>query len=285
MSTATAETYLRESGLDVKSRVLIAPFTTLKVGGAADLFLEPTSIEQVRAIASCSLPFRVLGCGANLLVRDEGVRGIVLRLSKLKKRSGLYVESGMSLTRLIKETVSEGLSGLECLAGVPASVGGAIYMNAGGKHGEICDSVRFVDVFHEGEVERLTREEVGFQYRSTSLGDRIVLGVEFDLKPLSDVKDRYDEILAGKKSTQPLGSPNAGCMFKNPPGESAGKLIQDSGLCGARVNQVHVSQKHANFMINDGGASSDDVLRLVDLVQNGVRKSFGIDLKLEVQIW
>jgi len=285
MSTATAETYLRESGLDVKSKVSLGPFTTLKVGGVADLFLEPTSIEQVQAIASCSLPFRVLGWGANLLVRDEGVRGMVLRLSKLKSRSGLYVESGMSLPRLIKETVAEGLSGLECLAGVPASVGGAIYMNAGGKHGEICDSVRFVDVLHEGKVERLTREEVGFQYRSTSLGDRIVLGVEFDLKPLSDVQARYDDILAGKKSTQPLGSPNAGCMFKNPPGESAGKLIQDAGLCGSRVNQVHVSHKHANFMINDGGASSDDVLRLVDLVQNGVRKSFGIDLKLEVQIW
>ncbi len=285
MSTVTAEMVLRESGLDVRSGVALGPFTTLKVGGAAEIYLEPDSIEQVQAITSCGLPYRVLGSGANLLVRDAGIPGIVLRLARLRKRTGLYAEAGMSLPRLVKETVSEGLSGLQCLAGVPATIGGAIFMNAGGKHGEICGAVRFVDVLEEGKVRRLSREEVGFRYRSTRLENRIVLGAEFELEPEDRVRERYDEILSGKKSTQPLGSPNAGCMFKNPPGESAGWLIQQADLCGARVNRVHVSGKHANFMINDGGASSDDVLRLVDLVQNRVEDRFGIRLELEIQIW
>lgn len=262
--------------------VPLAPHTTMKIGGPAEFFFEPRSIEELAAV---DRPCRILGSGANLLVRDVGVRGIVIRLSKLNARRGLYVEAGANLATLVKETVGEGLAGLECLAGVPASVGGAIAMNAGGRHGEIGSVVKCVDVLDGGVVRRLTREEVGFRYRGTALGARVVLGAEFELRPDPDARRRYDEILAAKKATQPLGCRNAGCMFRNPAGLPAGRLIEEAGLKGAAVGGVHVSRKHANFFVNDGSGTADDVFRLVDLVRGTVRHRLGAELELEIIVW
>jgi UDP-N-acetylmuramate dehydrogenase len=225
---------------------------------------------------------RVLGSGANLLVRDEGVRGAVLRLARLNRREGLHVQAGYGLQRLAKATVSEGLAGLECLAGVPASVGGAVAMNAGGRHGEIASSIRYVDVMSpDGEIRRLKPAEVGFRYRGTALGVAVVLAAGFELRPDPEAAGRFGEILARKKETQPYGRKNAGCFFKNPPGDSAGRLIDAGGLKGMRAGRAVVSPRHANFIINEGGATAADVLRLVD----AIRERVPVALELEILIW
>jgi UDP-N-acetylmuramate dehydrogenase len=277
---------LREERIPVRLGEPLAPYTTMKVGGPADYLVEPRTAEELARVAAaareCDVPWRVLGSGANLLVRDEGVRGTVLRLARLARREGLHVEAGYSLARLVKETVAEGLAGLECLAGVPAAIGGAVRMNAGGRHGEIAGAVRYVDVLTpEGEFRRLSPPEVGFRYRGTDLDGRIVLAAGFDLRPDDAVRARYDAILADKKRNQPLGSPNAGCMFKNPPGGHAGRIIDQCGLKGERVGSAHVSRKHANFIVNEGGATAGDVLRLVDRIRSRVP----VPLELEVLVW
>jgi UDP-N-acetylmuramate dehydrogenase len=277
---------LRERSIPVRFDEPLAPHTTLKVGGPADFFVEPRDEEQLaaafRAARECDVPVRFLGSGANLLVRDEGVRGAVLRLTHFRRRDGLHVQAGYNLARLVKETVAEGLAGLECLAGVPASVGGAVRMNAGGRHGETAAAVRYVDVMTPaGDLRRLARDEVGFRYRSTRLDGAIVLAAGFALAPDDGVRDRYESILADKKRAQPLGSPNAGCMFKNPPGGHAGRIIDACGLKGERVGNAHVSRKHANFIVNDGGATASDILGLVDAIQRRVPAP----LELEVLVW
>jgi len=277
---------LREHRVSVRPEEPLAPYTTMKVGGPADFLIEPRDEQElalvVRAARECDVPLRLLGSGANLLVRDEGVRGAVVRLARLNRRDGLRVQAGYNLARLVKETVHEGLAGLEALAGVPAAVGGAVRMNAGGRHGEIADCVRTVDVMSpDGEIRTLSKAEVGFRYRGTDLGDSIVLAAGFELRPDPGVRERYDAILGDKKRTQPLGSRNAGCMFKNPPGNHAGRLIDAWGLKGERVGAAHVSRKHANFIVNEGGATASDVLRLVDLVRSRVP----VPLELEVLVW
>jgi UDP-N-acetylmuramate dehydrogenase len=280
------EAFLREERVPARFQEPLAPYTTLKVGGPAEYFVEPRGPEELartlRAARECDVPVRLLGSGANLIVRDEGVPGAVVRLSRFVSRRGLHVEAGYTLARLVKETVCEGLAGLEALAGVPAAVGGAVRMNAGGRHGEIAAAVRYVDVMTpEGEIRRLPRDEVGFRYRSTALGDRIVIAAGFDLRPDPEVRERYDAILGDKKRSQPLGSHNAGCMFKNPPGDHAGRIIDRWGLKGERVGRAHVSRKHANFIINEGGATAGEVLRLVDAIRSRVP----VPLELEVLVW
>jgi UDP-N-acetylmuramate dehydrogenase len=280
------ETFLAERRIPVRLEEPLAPFTTMKVGGPADYFVEPRSPEDLasvfRAASDCGLPVRILGSGANLLIRDEGVRGVVVRFTHLNRRKGLHVEAGYNFARLVKETAAEGLGGLECLAGIPAQVGGAIRMNAGGRHGETAAAVDYVDVMTPaGELRRLTREQVGFRYRGTSLGDAVVLAAGFYLLPADGVRERYEDVLAQKKTSQPLGTHNAGCMFKNPPGGQAGRIIDECGLKGLRVGNAHVSEKHANFIENDGGATAADVLRLVDLI----RARAPVPLELEVLVW
>ncbi len=265
--------------------VPLAPLTTMKVGGTADLFAEPASLEELSALLSRGGPIRILGSGANLLVRDSGVRGLVIRLHRLQRRRGLYVEAGRNLATLVKETVAEGRAGLECLAGVPATVGGAVAMNAGGRHGEIGSAVKSVDVIEEGRLVRRSRAEVGFRYRGTALGSAVVVGAELDLGFDPGVRARYEEILAAKKATQPLGCRNAGCMFRNPTVLSAGRVIDEAGLKGRSVGGIHVSRKHANFFINDGSGTADDAFRLVDLVREEVRRRTGIELELEIVVW
>src|SRR5262245_51228259 len=208
----------------------LGPYTTMKVGGPADFLVEPRTPGElaatVRAARECDVPLRILGSGANLLVRDAGVRGAVVRLNHFARRDGLHVQAGYHFARLVKETAAEGLGGLECLAGIPAQVGGAIRMNAGGRHGETSAAVKYVDVLTpDAELRRLSRDEVGFRYRGTALGDAIVIAAGFDLRPADGIWERYNDVLAQKKSSQPLGVPSAGCMFKNPPGGHAGRII------------------------------------------------------------
>jgi UDP-N-acetylmuramate dehydrogenase len=280
------DTFLRARRIPVRLEVPLGPLTTMKVGGPAEFFIEPETGDQLaealRAAREAEIPVRILGSGANLLVRDEGVRGAVFHLGRLCRRDGLHVQAGYRFARLVKETAAEGLSGLEVLAGIPASVGGAVRMNAGGRHGETAAAIRYVDVVGlDGSRRRVPRAEVGFRYRGTGLGDAVVVAAGFDLEPADGVLERYEEVLGEKKRSQPLGTHNAGCMFKNPPGGHAGRMIDECGLKGLRVGGAHVSTKHANFIVNDGGASATDVLRLVDLVRSRVPAP----LELEVLVW
>ena len=280
------ETLLKEERIPVRFQELLGPYTTLKIGGPADYFVEPRDefelSEVIRAARECEVRYRVIGSGANLLIGDAGARGAVVRLNRLDRRSGMHVQAGCKLTQLVKETAAEGLSGLECLAGVPAAIGGAVRMNAGGRHGEIAGALRYVDVMMpDGEIRQLTPAEAGFRYRGTALGEGIVVGAGLALTPDPDVWAKYEAILRDKKESQPLGRPNAGCMFKNPPGGHAGKIIEEAGLKGERVGRVHVSRKHANFFINEGGATAADVYRLIDVIRARAR----VDLELEVQTW
>jgi UDP-N-acetylmuramate dehydrogenase len=161
-------------------------------------------------------------------------------------------------------------------------------MNAGGRHGEIGPAVRWVDVLEaDGRPRRLTREEAGFRYRDSDLRGRIVLGARLDLAPVdpAGLTARYDDIMRDKKETQPLGRPNAGCIFKNPPGEKAGRLIDQAGLKGAREGAAHVSRKHANFIVNEGRAAADDVLCLIDRIRAAVSARNGVVLDLEILVW
>ncbi len=279
-------TFLEERRIPFRRNEPLAPHTTFRVGGPAKFFVEPLNEDQVadvfRAARECDVPVRILGGGANLVVRDEGVSGVVVKLTHLRRREGSRVQAGYPLARLVKETVMEGCSGLEALAGVPGSVGGAVTMNAGGRNGEIGAAVRYVDAMtHEGEVRRIGREEAGFRYRGSALDGYVVLAADLELLPDEGVRDRYEEILSAKKRAQPLGRWSAGCMFKNPPGQSAGRLVDEHGLKGARVGGAYVSRKHANFMINDGTATASDVFRLVDLV----RRRVPVELELEVLVW
>jgi len=280
------DTFLAERRISVRLDEPLGPYTTMKVGGPADYFVEPHSAEElaaaIEAARDCNLPVRLLGSGANLLIRDEGVRGVVVRLTHLNRRDGLHVEAGYNFAKLVKETAAEGLGGLECLAGIPAQVGGAVRMNAGGRHGETADAVKYVDVLSpDGALRRLKKNQVGFRYRGTNLGDAVVLAVGFDLRPAEGIRERYEEVLGQKKSTQPLGTHNAGCMFKNPPGGHAGRIIDECGLKGLRVGSAHVSEKHANFIENDGGATAADILGLVERIQARVPQP----LELEVLVW
>ncbi len=280
------DVFLREERIAVRHAEPLAPHTTLKVGGPAEFFVEPRDEEELarvwRAAREGDVPVRLLGSGANLLVRDEGVRGAVIRLNRFNRRNGLHVQAGYSLSRLVKASVAEGLAGLECVAGVPAPVGGAVWMNAGGRHGETGAAVRYVDVLTpEGELRRLRGEEAGFRYRGTGLGPCAVVAAGFDLRPDPGVRERYEAILGDKKKSQPLGSPNAGCMFRNPPGGHAGRIIDECGLKGERVGRARVSRRHANFIVNEGGATAADVLGLIDVI----RARVPAPLELEILVW
>lgn len=297
MSVSAFEAFLREHRVPTRSRHPLASGTTFRIGGPARWLVEPESPDQaadtLRAARECDIPVRLLGGGSNLLVRDEGVDGAVVRLNRLAsvtwdRDHSVTVEGGASLPRLVKEATRRGLSGLEGLTGVPGSVAGALVMNAGGRHGEIGPAVQWVDVLDpDGTPRRLTREEAGFRYRDSDLRGRIVLGARLALSAVDPeaLSARYDEIMRDKKETQPLGRPNAGCIFKNPPGEKAGRLIDACGLKGAREGAAHVSRKHANFIVNEGRAAASDVLALIDRIRAAVSARNGIVLELEILVW
>lgn len=278
--------FLRERRVPARFDEPLSRHTTFRVGGPADVLVEPRDEEDLagvlRAAAGEGVPLRILGGGANLLVRDEGVRGAVVRLSSLDRRRGSRVQAGRSLSRLIRETLREGLGGLETLAGIPGTLGGAVRMNAGGRHGTVGDAVRAVEILTPaGEPRRLSRQDVGFRYRGTALDGNVVVAADLDLRPDPEAPARFASILEEKKRTQPLDRPSAGCIFKNPPGQAAGKLIEECGLKGARAGGARVSPRHANFIVNEGEATASDILRLIDLIRDRVP----VPLELEVQVW
>ncbi len=287
-----------------------APIETwFGVGGGADRLARPASLDALRACLAGNEPVRVLGDGANLLVDDAGVDGLVIDLDtpafrgvEIDAGTGRVVAgAGVSLPALITATVRAGLAGLEVLAGIPASVGGAVVMNAGGKFGEISDTVAAVEgLDRSGNPVRLGRDQIAFGYRRSGLHDLIITAAEFSLTPTDPaaVRERLKSCMAYKKSTQPMAEHSAGCCFKNPTLASdldgigaggsrvgAGLLLDRAGCKGLSVGGASVSGAHANFIITRPGATARDVVALMDLVAGRVLDRFGVALEREVVVW
>jgi UDP-N-acetylmuramate dehydrogenase len=276
----------------------MAPHTWFQLGGPAEFFAEPrTEQELMTLLGRCreqNVPVRVLGGGSNVLVLDEGVKGMVIHLADpnfaeidvrgTKVRAG----GGAKLGHLISTSVREGLAGLEPLVGIPGTVGGALHGNSGGKGGDVGQWTTRATVITAGG-ERIVRErgELVFAYRESSLDELLIVSAEFELEkgdPEELTKQMQKQWIV-KRASQPLGHQSAGCIFKNPPGLSAGMLIDQSGLKGTKVGGAEVSDRHANFIVAEQGASSADVLKLIELVRSRVADHLGVTLETEIKIW
>ena len=269
--------------------------TSFRIGGPADAYVEPADVEALRQLIAVTfthkIPVFVMG-GTNLLVRDGGIEGIVVRLVRLDRieepESGLlYAEGGVLMPRLLKFAMQKGLTGLEFAAGIPGTLAGCVVMNAGTRFGEMKQVVRKIRlVTPRGEILEVSSEEAGYSYRRSRLPEGIVVGAWLGLEPGSKAKivATVKQSLRRRKATQPIEMPNAGCIFKNPEGDSAGRLIEAAGLKGAHIGDAQVSTKHANFIINRGNAKAGDAQALIRLVSDAVAKKFGTTLDLEVQI-
>ncbi len=288
------------SGLEeiVAEDAPLAPLTWYRIGGPAKYLIRPRSIEELQEAARrCSeneIPIYVLGLGANLLVSDQGVNAAVFRLDqefwRRVKIDGvtLDVGAGADMQKLLLRTVRAGLAGVECLAGIPGTVGGGIRMNAGGKFGDIGAVVTRVQVMDaNGVVFERAKDDLVFDYRSTNISAKFILSatLELDQDDPDRIMRKTKEIWMYKRNTQPLNTKNCGCIFKNPRGLSAGALIDQAGLKGFRVGGAEVSDKHANFIVAHPGCKADDVMKLVKLIREKVWDKNQIHLESEVQIW
>lgn len=300
------------SAIDVrlKLREPLAAHTSFRIGGPADVFAEIGDIEQLKELISfCksySIPLLIIGRGTNLLVSDEGISGVVvklcgdfamMRLTPLKNGSQsrfencLVAGAAVTLSRLSRLTALKGLAGLEYAFGIPGSLGGALIMNASAGSNSIDAVVDAVEVVaqdgSDALVRVLGRNELEFAYRWSNLSQYICVTKAYLRMRSSSPEEtmgRMKQILRDKKATQPLSAASAGCVFKNPPGISAGKLIDQCGLKGERIGGAQVSTQHANFIINVGGATAADVLNLMDRIRSTVGKHTGIDLEPELKM-
>jgi len=282
----------------VKENESLAAHTWYRIGGPARYYVEPRSAKELqeahRRCVENDIPVYVLGLGANLLVKDEGVRGAVFRFSqehwrrvKFEKMK-LEVGAGADMQKLLIRCVRQGLAGIECLAGIPGTVGGGVRMNAGGKFGDFGAVIRAVEVMDDaGEIRTFDRDELVFEYRSTNISQRFILGatIELDEDDPERIMKRTKEIWMYKRNTQPLNTKNCGCIFKNPRGLSAGALIDQAGLKGMQVGGAEVSDKHANFIVAHPGCRAADVLNLITLIRERVYDRNQITLESEVKIW
>jgi len=282
----------------VKTDDPLAARTWLRIGGPASYFIQPENVDQLADVVTrCrenEVPIFVLGSGANLLVDDAGVKGAVISLRQgdfagtTFNNGGVRACAGADMGKLVLRCVSEGRSGLEALTGIPGTVGGCVRMNAGGAFGDIGSAIESVEVMNEsGEVFTRYRDDLAFAYRSTNIAAKFILSAQFRL--VSDDPQRIlrqvKQIWIYKKNSQPLAHRNAGCVFKNPRGMSAGALIDKSGLKGRRVGGAHVSEKHANFILADDGTRASDVLKLINIIRETVYKRAEVYLELELEVW
>jgi len=300
---------LRDRGFrgSIESQVSLAPFTTWRIGGPAELLATPLDTEDValavRFAKESETPFRVLGNGSNLLISDAGVSGLVLRMRKTMQQLELQGETirvgaGASFPAVAREAARAGLSGLEFAGGIPGTIGGALVMNAGWHQFEIGPAVRFVDyVDHQGLPQRLDatdHERAGegdlFRYRGSWFHDQRLTLCSCELQLRSEdsavIRGRMREFAQSRKTNQPTQQRSCGSVFVQPAGDFAGRLIEEAGLKGTRCGEIEVSPKHANFFVSHGDqGSSADVLRLVEQVQSAVLKQSGVTLETEFEYW
>jgi UDP-N-acetylmuramate dehydrogenase len=288
------------SGVRLKIAEPLARYTSMKIGGPADYFIEVLHETALAGLLSVlwrhGVDFYVLGNGSNVLISDRGVRGAVIRLGGEFKAvewrdsdDGLYVNAGAAyaVTQLVREAARKGYTGLEFAEGIPGSVGGALYMNAGAYGSEFEKIVDRVEgMTRTGEAMRLSRQEMTFSYRDSHLPAGAVVtrvGMRLQRGEAMRVGGKVRELTSKRKESQPSGFPNSGSMFRNPPGDYAGRLIEAAGLKGKRIGQSQISERHANFFVNLGGAKAAEVRQLMELAQVEVREKFGVDLVAEVK--
>ncbi len=284
---------------EVKFDESLAKHTSFGIGGPADCFIIPQNIEDIRKIILFSrkrrLPLKVMGQGTNLLVQDGGIKGMVVRLGKnfegIKfSKKFLLAGAAARLSTLIKLAASKGLGGLEFAVGIPGSLGGAIATNAGTEAFSIFQKLMSVrTITGEGKIKDLKASDLNFSYRQCHLQENsIILDARLKLERIreDEILRRMNTFLEKRERTQPLGTANAGCIFKNPdPKTPAAKLIEGAGLKGKRIGGASVSKVHANFILNLGKAKAEDVLTLVKAIKEEVKRKTGIDLEPEIEIW
>jgi len=282
---------------EVRFKEMLSFHTSLRIGGPADIFVVPQDIDDIRHALLYAereqLPVAVVGGGNNLLVTDRGIRGVVLKLEGCLGRAEFNGEeavagAGVGLSALIREAAALNLGGIEPLVGIPATIGGALAMNAGTADGAIGDYVSAVYFLHpDGTIGECKPATGGFSYEQFSLPDGAVLvgaRLRFHRRPYGEIQKEIKQRLKLKKQTQPLALASAGCVWKNPPGEQATRLIERVGLKGKRLNGAEISAKHANFIVNRGQASAADIQALMDLTRERVQAQLGITLETEIRV-
>ena len=287
---------------DIRISEPLAKYTSFRIGGPADYFVEPVSKEDLVSVVTYfrqnTFPFIIIGNGSNLLVSDDGYRGAVVNLetglsairmagdSNSVGEGIVYVEAGLRLAKFVDFCIQHSLKGTEMLAGIPGTLGGAVIMNAGAYGGEISDYMDEVELLRDDSRVKIRKKDGGFAYRRSGFSRDIVLAAIFRL-PGGDKEELMRvrrELLIKRNAAQPVNLPNAGSVFKNPPGNFAAKLIQEAGLKGRTHGEAMISERHANFIVNNGGAKATDVLALIRNTQRVVKKKFNVVLELEVKL-
>lgn len=282
--------------MEIKKNESMKNHTSFKIGGEADLFCEPACCDDIRELIAYAkdknIPVTVIGNGSNLLVGDRGIRGLVIKIDRNFSSSEINgniikAESGILLSKLAASALKAGLSGLEFASGIPGTLGGGIYMNAGAYGSEMSNVVKSVTYLENGDVKTISGKDAAFGYRRSIFTERaaVILSAELELVPeeRGEIKAKMDELRLKRTSKQPLSVPSAGSTFKRPEGYFAGKLIEDCGLKGFKIGGAAVSEKHSGFVVNTGGATADDVLRLIRHIQKTVMDKFGVKLETEVK--
>jgi UDP-N-acetylmuramate dehydrogenase len=273
----------------------LGKYTSFRIGGPADFYLEPVDkfdlIEVVRFFRKFDYRFMIIGKGSNLLISDNGFRGAAITLEEgmgtVNIEGGLIVaDSGVRLSKFVDFCIQHEKAGVEMLAGIPGTIGGAVIMNAGAYGGEISNHLVEVEIYRDDAIQKIKKAEAGFSYRRSGFSRDVVLNASFLLPQgnLSELLKRRRELLLKRNQSQPLNLPNSGSMFKNPEGTFAAKLVEEAGLKGTRVGGAQISDRHGNFIVNHGNATAQDVLDLVKLARKKVYDRSGIRLELEVKL-
>lgn len=271
-------------------------YTSFRIGGPADILFLPETAEEIimaQALANeAGAPVTIVGCGSNLLVSDEGIRGLVILLGKPFSHievqgNVIHAQAGARMSALANAALSNGLAGLEFASGIPGSVGGGVYMNAGAYGGQLSDVIVEVEMIRDGMVVRIPAAEMDFGYRHSAAMDEggLIVGATFELRSgdPADIRALMDDLNGRRRDKQPLEYPSAGSVFKRPEGYFAGALIEQAGLKGCRIGGAEVSEKHAGFIVNRGGATAKDVCDLVAHVQQTVQEKFGVWMETEIR--
>jgi UDP-N-acetylmuramate dehydrogenase len=288
-----------EFGDSVQENVILAPYTSARIGGPADVLLTVTSADELanvmKFIWEQEVSYSILGGGSNVLVSDKGIRGVVIlnRAKEVRFETGdqprVWCEAGVVFSNLANRCASKGLAGLEWAATVPGSVGGAVYGNAGAFGGEMSENLIWAEVLTRNSREKLSVEQMGYGYRTSVLKrseiNAIVLSALLKLKNATkeEVSVKIEQFSADRKSTQPPGA-SMGSMFKNPTGDHAGRLIEAAGLKGTRIGNAEISRVHGNFFVNHGETRASDVRKLIDLTRVTVKEKLGVELELEIEL-